>query len=60
LKEALKGRTFANVDELRAAVEVFLSPLAPVTLFSVFQEWIKRCEAVVASGGEYYQHAVSV
>jgi transposase len=55
LKHELRGSCFHIVEELLAGVRALLSQISPETLLGVFDEWIARCERVIANDGDYFE-----
>ena len=48
-----EGRTFHNSDEVLAAVKAETASITRETREKVFDEWVRRLEYVIASGGDY-------
>ena len=55
LKFSLKGRRFQSVEEIDENSIRDLRAIRQNTLQDAFQNWKKRCERCIKSGGEYFQ-----
>jgi histone-lysine N-methyltransferase SETMAR len=53
VKDQLQGRTFEDGESLLDAVEEIVTSIPQETLQKVYQEWLRRLEAVIASDGDY-------
>jgi len=53
LKGKLSGKSYSTRDELEAAVVGILHTLKPSDFRRVYNEWIRRLELCIESGGEY-------
>jgi hypothetical protein len=55
MKENFSGMRFANADELFQGVEDLLRGLSADTLYTVFEQWIRRLELCCESSGEHVE-----
>jgi histone-lysine N-methyltransferase SETMAR len=54
IKGQLRGKGFKTLIDLEQEIKSIMERITPVTRIRVFQHWIWRLEAVIASEGEYY------
>jgi hypothetical protein len=55
LKEHLRGMIFSTVADLQFAVDDFIRNIPSEMLQRVFKHWMSRCEAIIATGGEFFR-----
>ena len=53
IKEKLRGSKYTSADALEDGIKYILSQIPKEMLLAVFDEWMKRCEAVIANEGSY-------
>jgi len=53
IKRQLKGKTFRDSNELLAGIAAITDSINRETREKVFENWIRRLEYVIGSGGEY-------
>jgi histone-lysine N-methyltransferase SETMAR len=53
LKEHLKGHNFFSQEELEKEVNRYLGDIPREMLQKVFHDWIRCCEEVIGTGGDY-------
>jgi histone-lysine N-methyltransferase SETMAR len=53
VKEKLKGQKFPNEKALLQAIQNVLGEIPKATLIRVMDEWLRRLQAVIDTGGEY-------
>jgi histone-lysine N-methyltransferase SETMAR len=56
LKRYLRGNSIRTQAALEAAVDEYLKIITRETLQKVFYDWIRRCDEVISTGGEYCRH----
>jgi histone-lysine N-methyltransferase SETMAR len=54
VKNQLKGKKSKNPEALLSEIKKIMTGITKERRIRVFQDWIWRLEAVIASGGEYY------
>jgi histone-lysine N-methyltransferase SETMAR len=54
LKSQLRGRKSSTDEELEKNVRAIILSISKEQRIKVMENWIWRCDAVIASGGEYY------
>jgi hypothetical protein len=50
----MKGQAFSSREAVKTFVLEVWAGMDSDQLFSIFNEWMKRLEYVIESGGEYY------
>jgi hypothetical protein len=55
LKSSLKGRRFQTVEEIEEHSTRYLCAIPQNTFQDAFQNWKKRWERCIKSGGEYFE-----
>jgi hypothetical protein len=53
-KQKMKGQAFSNREAVKTFLLEMWARMDSGQLCSVFNEWMKRLESVIESGGEYY------
>lgn len=54
MKNSFKGRSFDTEEDLLNAIDEFFAEKSPHFWLSIFESWIKRCEACITAKGNYF------
>ena len=55
MKKTLKGRRFANLEEVKTASQKALNNIKLHQFQRCFTQWEKRLDKCIASNGEYFE-----
>ena len=55
MKKVLKGKRFADVEEVRHKMEAALKGIKTDKFKNCFKQWKKHLDRCIASNGEYFE-----